>query len=270
MISLMKRIFCVAVMLTALVACTTTKFQLNQIDTRISATSQESRVRFLILHYTAIDQAASLEELSRQNVSSHYLVSDDNPTTVFRLVDETQMAHHAGISHWKSYTQLNANSIGIEIVNLGYQETPDGRRYLPYPQQQIDALIILMKDIVARHKIKPEFILGHAEIAPQRKPDPGPLFPWKQLAEAGLIVLPDMDQVRTQQAVFTQQLPEAIWFQKKLAEIGYATPQTGVLDAETKNVLAVFQTRYRPSQYDGAADAETAALLEVITRKLLP
>ncbi len=237
----------------------------TRLETSIVAKSQESRVRFLIIHYTDLDQATSLKVLSQRNVSSHYLVGNDDPVTIYRLVDEERMAWHAGVSHWNGYTQLNASSIGIEIVNTGLKETPAGRSYTPFPASQMQALIGLIKEIVARHRIKPEHILGHAEIAPQRKTDPGPLFPWKMLADAGLIRWPDADQVQLRQALFEQQLPDIGWAQKKLARIGYAVPQSGVLDKETRNVLTVFQMRYRPAQYDGMLDAESAAMLEVLT-----
>lgn len=235
------------------------------VDASKTAVGQESRVRFLILHYTALDQANSLRVLTEQEVSAHYLVGNDNPTTIYKLVDESQMAYHAGLSDWKGYSKLNPASIGIEIVNLGYKEGPDGRSYYPFPQYQIDALIPLIKEVVARHKIPAENILGHQEIAPQRKPDPGPLFPWRQLADAGIISWPNADQVAQQKALYDQQLPETSWFQKKLAQHGYLIPQTGELDDATRNVIAAFQTRYRPAKFDGIPDAETAALLDVLT-----
>lgn len=236
-----------------------------RLDTSKSAVSQESRVKFLIIHYTALDMPTSLRVLTQQEVSAHYLVGDDNPTTIYRLVDENQTAYQAGLSDWKGFSRLNPSSIGIEIVNLGYQDGPDGRTYQPFPQYQIDSLIPLIKDIVARHHIKPENILGHQEIAPQRKPDPGPLFPWKQLADAGLIPWPDAKQVAALRAGYEQQLPDIAWFQKKLAQHGYATPQTGMLDDATRNVLIAFQARYRPARFDGYPDAESAAILEVLT-----
>ena len=239
-----------------------------RIDSSISAKSQESRAQFLILHYTAIDLPTSLKVLSTQGVSSHYLLGDDSKATLYRLVDESQTAHHAGLSEWRGRTYLNPSSIGIEIVNLGYKETPEGREYIAFPQTQIDKLILLIKDITARHKIKPENILGHSEIAPQRKPDPGPRFPWKQLADAGLIPWPDSQQVALKQTEFEQQLPDIVWFQQRLLQHGYATPQTGLLDDATRNVVKSFQTRYRQEKFDGMPDAATAAILDVLTRKL--
>ena len=224
-------------------------------------------MQFLILHFTSIDQARSLRVLSQQGVGSHYLVGDDQPTTVYRLVDENRAAYHAGVSSWKTYTHLNASSIGIEIVNFGYQESPTGRYYQPFPQQQIDAVITLAKDIVARHNIKPENILGHVEIAPQRKRDPGPFFPWKQLAAAGLVFWPNEADVMIQKAIYEQELPDIVWFQKNLSDIGYAAPKTGLWDQETTNVLIVFQTRYRPTLFDGIPDAHSAALIDIVSKQ---
>ena len=140
--------------------------------------------------------------------------------------------------------------------------------YAPFKQAQIDQLILLLKQIVARHGIKPENILGHSDIAPQRKQDPGPMFPWKQLADAGLVAWPEASRVAARLPMFQQQLPDVAWFQRKLALHGYAVPQTGELDQATRTVLTVFQSKYRQSLYDGAPDAETAAILDVLTSPL--
>ena len=151
-----------------------------------------------------------------------------------------------------------------QIVNPATRTTPEELWY-PFPQAQIDELIPLLKDIQARYNIAPENILGHNEIAPQRKQDPGPLFPWRQLADVGLIVWPDANRVAAQRLIFEQQVPDAVWFQKKLAQHGYATPNTGVFDEATRNVLIAFQMKYRNTLFDGTPDGETAALLEVLT-----
>ena len=234
-----------------------------RINTDYTAISQDSRAQFLILHYTAVDFAGSLNELSRGPVSAHYLVNE-SPPTIYQLVDENHRAYHAGRSSWQGQTMLNAASIGIEIVNLGYQETTNGRVWFEFAQPQIDTVIALVRDIVQRHGIKPERILGHHEIAPQRKQDPGPRFPWKQLADAGLIAWPDADLVALKKIAYTQQLPDTAWFQEKLAIHGYAVPRHGEFDEATRNVIASFQMRYRPAVFDGVPDADTAALLEVV------
>lgn len=234
------------------------------IDNRYTAMSQDSRVQFLILHYTAGDFPGSLKILTEGPVSSHYLV-DIDPPTVYRLVSENRRAFHAGVSYWKGNSPLNASSIGIEIVNQGYIDTPEGRVWFDYPKEQIDVVIALVKKIVTQHGIKPDHILGHSDIAPQRKTDPGPRFPWKRLADEGLIVWPDAAQVAQKQRAYEQQLPNIEWFQKKLAQHGFAVPLNAELDEATRNVLSAFQMKYRPARFDGMPDAETAALLEVLT-----
>ena len=234
------------------------------IDTSYTSISQDSRVQFLILHYTALDFPRSLKALTEGSVSSHYLVND-NPPTIYRLVNEDSRAWHAGVSYWKGHTQLNASSIGIEIVNPGYQDTPEGRIWFDYPKEQIDAVIELVKMIVAEHGIRPERILGHSDIAPQRKTDPGPKFPWQRLADEGLIPWPDAKLVVQKQMDYERQLPNISWFQEKLSEHGYAVPLHGEHDILTRNVLRAFQMKYRPTRFDGTPDAETAALLDTLT-----
>ncbi len=234
------------------------------IDRTYTAVSQDSRAQFLILHYTALDFPTSLKVLTQGGVSSHYLVRDD-PPTIYQLVDENRRAFHAGVSSWKGQALLNAALIGIEIVNLGYQNTPQGRRYFNFPEAQIDAVIALVKKIVAEHGIKPDRVLAHSDIAPQRKPDPGPLFPWKRFADAGLILWPDASQVAMKRPAYEQDLPDIAWFQQMLTKFGYAVPLNSELDEATVKVIAAFQMKYRPSLFDGMPDAETAALLEVLT-----
>ena len=233
------------------------------IDTSYTSTGQDSRVQFLVLHFTSSDFPSALKILTEGPVSSHYLVRDD-PPTVYRLVDEGRRAYHAGVSSWKGYTMLNANSIGIEIVNRGFQGTPETGAWQDYPAAQMDAVLRLVEDIVRRHEIHPDRIVGHSDIAPQRKVDPGPRFPWKRLAEAGLIAWPDTAAVAARRAEYQERLPEIAWFQKKLARHGFAIPDHGELDAATRNVIAAFQMRYRPERFDGNPDAETAAMLDVL------
>lgn len=233
------------------------------VDTRYSAVGQDSRVQFLVLHFTSSDFASSLEILTQGPVSSHYLVRDD-PPTVYRLVDESQRAYHAGVSSWKGYTMLNGNSIGIEIVNRGYQGTAESGAWEEYPAAQVDAVMGLVEDIVRRHGIRPDRIVGHSDIAPQRKVDPGPRFPWKRLADAGLIAWPDAAAVAARRDEYLERVPDAAWFQKKLARHGFAVPESGELDVATRNVIAAFQMKYRPARFDGQPDAETAAILDVL------
>ena len=249
-----------ALALALLAGCATSPY-----DTTYNSVGQASRVRFLVLHYTVADKPASIKILTEQQVSAHYLLTDDPQPIIYRLVDETRSAYHAGNSSWKNYTQLNNSSIGIEIVNAGWKDTPEGRVFAPFPPAQVDALVGLVKDIVQRHGVVPENVLGHSDIAPLRKQDPGPLFPWPRLAQEGLVKWPDAGRVALVRPAFDAFLPDVAWFQRKLAMHGFALPQTGVLDEATRTTLAAFQMKYRPADFAGNPDADTATLLEVLT-----
>lgn len=235
-------------------------------DTRFPSANHDSRVQFVVVHYTSTSLERSLALLTHGEVSAHYLIADDAPATVYQLVDESQRAWHAGESEWLGRTWLNSSSIGIEIVNPGYRDTPAGRVWYPYTDAQVTALVALLKDIVKRYDIDPRHIIGHSDIAPLRKLDPGPLFPWKRLAEECLAVMPDPQAVARQQVQFDVSLPSISWFQQELAKLGYATPQTGELDVATHHVLAAFQMHYRPSRFDGVPDAQSAAILQVLNQ----
>jgi len=249
-----------ALMLVMLAGCANTL----QIDRSHPSANQDNRVQFVILHYTAASLERSLALLTRGEVSSHYLIGDDERATVYQLVDESRRAWHAGDSQWDGRTWLNSSSIGIEIVNPGYKDTPNGRLWYPYSEAQIEHLVALLQDIVKRNGIAPRYIIGHSDIAPMRKLDPGPMFPWQRLAEKGLGVWPDARAVAQQKARFDVNLPSIAWYQQQLARFGYATPQTGELDVMTRNVLAAFQMRFRPARFDGEPDAQTAAILQVL------
>lgn len=231
------------------------------------AVSQDSRAQFLILHYTAVDLEQSIRILTQQRVSSHYLVTDEPTPRIYRLVDEDRRAWHAGISAWDGHAMLNGNSIGIEIVNLGYRSGADGNptAFQPYPPAQVELIVELVRDIVKRHQIRPDRVLGHSDIAPQRKVDPGPLFPWKRLADEGLVLWPKEDAVKEARALYEAAVPPVTWFQEALAKHGFLVAQHGQLDEATRRVIAAFQMKYRPSSYDGQPDAETAALLTALT-----
>jgi N-acetylmuramoyl-L-alanine amidase len=250
-----------ALLLALLAGCATGP----RIDHTYTATGQSPRVKYIVLHYTVQDKPTSIKILTGPRVSSHYLLTDDAEPVIYGLVPETEMSWHAGVSSWKGYTNLNTSSVGIEIVNGGWKETPEGRVYAPFPQAQVDALVALVRDIEKRYNISPENVVGHSDIAPGRKQDPGPMFPWKRLADEGLSIWPDATRVAAVRPAFDAQLPDIIWFQKKLAAFGYGVQQTCVFDEQTKNALSSFQSRFRQANLDGNPDAETATLLEVLT-----
>lgn len=141
----------------------------------------EKPINMVIVHYT--DMLSAEEALQRlcdpaSKVSAHYLI--DKQGQIFQLVDEAHRAWHAGVSSWEGETDINNGSIGIELDNGGHTHGPE-----PFPDEQIRSLLVLLKDLVDRHKIQPHRILGHSDIAPGRKIDPGPLFPWDILAKHG-------------------------------------------------------------------------------------
>ena len=200
-------------------------------------------VSILVLHYTGMpDAAGAIERLTdpASKVSSHYVVAEDGQ--VLRLVDEEKRAWHAGKSHWRGIDNINSASVGIEIVNPGHEFG-----YRPFPDAQIDALIPLVGEIIGRHAITRGNVVGHSDIAPARKQDPGELFPWYRLAKLRL-ALPRP----------TRNLMDPQWsdagFLLALARFGY-----DVTD-ELAAVVA-FQRRFRPELLDGTVDGECRAIL---------
>lgn len=234
------------------------------IDRSYSAKGQDSRALFLVLHYTVANFEQSLKILTEQEVSAHYLVSDETPPKIYQLVDESRRAWHSGPSFWRGHRMLNASSIGIEIVHPGVLHLPQGDLWLPYRDDQIDLVVRLVQDIVRRHQIRPERVVGHSDVLPQDKTDPGPRFPWKRLADLGLIHWPDATRVAAERSRFEAQLPDVAWFQRQLATHGFEVATHGQLDGPTRRVVAAFQMKYRPTKFDGTPDAETAALLHVL------
>lgn len=233
------------------------------IDRSYTSQNQDSRALYIVLHYTVLDWEKSLKVLTTGGqVSAHYLVRD-NPVASYALVDENRRAWHAGASFWAGNTNLNSASIGIEIVNAGYLDGPGGRVYAPFPQAQVDEVIALVRDIQKRHNVRPERIIGHADIAPGRKQDPGPNFPWKQLADAGLIPWPDGPAVLVKTLEHEVAPRDVAWLQERLARIGYNVSRSGQMDVLTREVVSTFQMKYRPRDISGTVDAETAALIEV-------
>ncbi|HEY0524490.1 MAG TPA: N-acetylmuramoyl-L-alanine amidase [Stellaceae bacterium] len=210
----------------------------------------------LLLHYTGMPSAGAALDRMRDpaaEVSAHYMIDEDG--TVYRLVPEDRRAWHAGRSSWDGETDINSASIGIEIVNPGHEFG-----YRPFPEPQMAAVDALCRDVIGRHPIPPHRVLGHSDVAPQRKEDPGELFDWPRLARAGIGLWPDFAA-----APATDPPADVAAAQALLAAIGYAVPQSGVLDAETAKVLTAFQRRFHPSRCDGALDDETCRRIAAVT-----
>ncbi|NBN76993.1 N-acetylmuramoyl-L-alanine amidase [Microvirga tunisiensis] len=219
----------------------------------------------IVLHYTGMqDGESALQRLCdpRAEVSAHYLVEEDG--AVLQCVPEARRAWHAGTSFWKGETDINSRSIGIEIVNPGH-----AWGYRPFPPAQVEAVIALVADIAARHAIAPWRILAHSDVAPERKDDPGELFPWDLLAARGLVhhVPPvPVSGGRFFQEGESGQPIEAL--QSMLAIYGYNIRVSGVFDAQTAAVVRAFQRHFRPERVDGIADASTIATLHQLLTSL--
>lgn len=224
-------------------------------------------ISLLILHYTGMATGKAALERMRDadaKVSAHYMVEEDG--RIFQLVDEEKRAWHAGVSEWQGETNINSNSIGIEIVNGGhYHPNADGS--LPsFPDVQINAVIALSKDIMKRQGDLT--VLGHSDIAPARKIDPGENFPWQGLAAAGLGYWPDMqtDDRRILFEAGTRDRGVAI-LQSGLAHIGYGARVSGVMDEETKLIVEAIQRRYRPGKIDGVVDIQTMEIVKALVEQ---
>lgn len=216
----------------------------------------------IVLHYTGMQSgAAALERLCdpAAKVSSHYLVEEDG--RIFRLVPEERRAWHAGLSFWKGETDINGRSIGVEIVNPGHEFG-----YRPFPDAQIEAVIALLGDIRSRWSVDDARIVGHSDVAPARKEDPGELFPWKRLAQAGhgLWVEPEaapglpLSEGEEGAGVFA--------LQAGLTRLGYDSAPSGKYDADTTTIVRAFQRHWRPEKVDGIADGMTRARLIALLR----
>lgn len=194
----------------------------------------------LLIHYT--DMVSSKEALNwlinpLSQVSAHYLI--DETGSIYQMVEEDKRAWHAGTSYWKDQTDINSASIGIELANPGHSHG-----YHPFPEIQIESLLKLSEGIRKRWNIPPSRILGHSDVAPQRKQDPGHLFPWETVAKEGLGLWPEMAHVDKSLDVI-----------KSLSQIGYE------ISSPTHALLA-FQRHFQPHKLDGVADEETLSLLQ--------
>jgi len=252
-----------------------------------------SRVSIVVIHHTTADFDDSLRILtqpSSNSVSSHYLIPEPDDSSydksklqVRGLVSEGNRAWHAGVSHWAGKTGLNDQSIGIELVNQTYcrastvidEETdrPIGRIcFFPdFADSQIALLVDLLGEILKRHPdVQPTHIVGHADIAPDRKIDPGPRFPWQRLYRLGYGAWFDDETVIRYWEQFTQQPMPVRNVQSALKAYGYGIEVTGVLDDQTHNVLRAFQMHFRPSEVSNEATPTTVAILYALIEKYYP
>lgn len=204
---------------------------------------RDQAVSMVVLHYTGMENAAVAIERLRDpaaKVSCHYLVAEDGQ--VLRMVPEEKRAWHAGKSWWRGVRNVNDASVGIEIVNPGHEFG-----YRPFPDEQMEALIPLLADLVRRHDIPRANVVGHSDVAPARKQDPGELFDWARLARHGLAVGRPV-----------KGLVDPLWtdggFLLALDRFGYDV-------SDPLAATVAFQRRFRPELIDGTIDGESRAIL---------
>ena len=259
---------------------------------KVESENANERIRFLVMHYTAIDFDRSLRALTLPSsgpVSSHYLIPQRGDPSyphdelrVYQLVDEQRRAWHAGPSKWEDREQLNDHSIGIEIVNTAschppMEQTKQGICFFPeFDREQIDLVIALSKDILARNPdITPTRVVGHGDILPQYKNDPGPRFPWQTLAQAGIgawyddaTVIHHYDKLQENSEATPADIEKT--FVNLLAIYGYGIDPENTSPEEVALYTTAFQYHFRPSKVDGVIDHHSHAILLALVEKYFP
>lgn len=214
----------------------------------------------LLLHYTGVETAAKAIDwltTAESQVSCHYAI--DEAGVVTQMVAEDMRAWHAGESFWAGESDINSISIGIEIHNPGHEWG-----YVEFPDVQLRAVEALCLEIIGRHRIRPERVLAHSDVAPRRKQDPGEKFPWGRLARAGIGHWVRPEAVNSAEPGLAAGVagPLVAEVQMRLASYGYGIEPNGLVDAQTEFVVAAFQRHFRPARVDGAIDQSTITTLE--------
>jgi len=261
----------------------------------VESANQDTRVRIIVIHHTSEDFQGSLDILTKDSsnpVSSHYLIPEPGDTSyedkdlkLYSLVPEDARAWHAGLSYWDGKTALNDMSVGIELVNQTYcrrseqpippeqaDREPDRICFFPdFAESQLNILTDLLAGILARHpEIKPTDIVGHSDIAPQRKIDPGPRFPWQRLYRMGYGAWYDDDTVFKYWEQFRQDMPPVLTLQTALKAYGYGIELSGEHDIQSRNVVRAFQMHFLPWRVSSEFNDETAAILYALLEKYHP
>lgn len=222
----------------------------------------------IVLHYTGFaDTKTAIARLTTAGteISAHYIVQEDGK--IIQCVPESRRAWHAGASSWAGESDVNSASIGIEIVNGGHD-----RGLPPYPLRQIAAVIALSRGIMIRRNIPRHRVVGHSDIAPGRKQDPGEHFPWQLLADSGVgYYVSPVKIVAGPTLAVGSTGSEVRALQEGLVQLGYDLPITGQYDFPTLEVVTAFQRHYRPALFDGIADRSTVSTLRtLLARRSIP
>jgi len=225
--------------------------------------ARKQPISILVLHHTASSLPSALDSLQGRSkghmVGVHYLVSDEQPKArIFRMCPDSLAAFHAGKSAWGKFEGLNQSSVGIEIVNY------DGNIH-PYPKPQVDAVLALAQHLVTTHRISPENVVAHSDIAIGRKIDPGSLFPWEYFAANGVGAWPDAKDVQVFRILLKSKKLTTPEIQQLLRVYGYRLDDNS--EKTLRLAIEAFQRHFRGSKVDGVADDETVAILQALVKK---
>ena len=249
------------------------KFQVDS-STYISR-GKEERIKFIILHYTALDNVGSIRELTG-GVSAHFLVLDEDDNKIYSLVPLEQRAWHAGVSAFRGRTNINDTSVGIEIVNDGiakeYRSDPNPYHpydhYVDYKPIQIEKVAQIIKYVAEKYNIPARNIVAHSDIAPSRKKDPGAKFPWKELYDKYNIGAwydeADKQEFMDEEKFNATSIRE---IKDELRKYGYEINRFDEWDKESKDVVYAFQLHFNPKNATGEMDLETFAILKALNKK---
>jgi N-acetylmuramoyl-L-alanine amidase len=270
--------FCLTLPLISCVATTEPRFVID--DQSYQAQGKNERINFIVLHYTAEDEPTSLELLTTKNVSAHYLIPKADNDKIYHLVPDNERAWHAGSGGFAGRTVLNDTSIGIEIVNDGIQLPYRGslksqnlayhptEHFVDFKEVQVRKIAQLVTDLTKRYDIAPKNIIGHSDMAPSRKIDPGAKFPWERLyKEYGVGAWydeADKQQFMNQQAFELQSIAD---IKQALRDYGYQINNTEEWDKPSRNVIYAFQLHFRPDNLSAEMDLETYAILRALNKK---
>ena len=249
------------------------KFQVDS-STYISR-GKEERIKFIILHYTALDNVGSIRELTG-GVSAHFLVLDEDDNKIYSLVPLEQRAWHAGASAFRGRTNINDTSVGIEIVNDGiakeYRSDPNPYHpydhYVDYKPIQIEKVAQIIKYVAEKYNVPAKNIVAHSDIAPSRKKDPGAKFPWKELYDKYNIGAwydeTDKQEFMDEEKFKATSIRE---IKDELRKYGYEINRLDEWDKESKDVVYAFQLHFNPKNATGEMDLETFAILKALNKK---
>lgn len=268
-----KNCFVVLLVSFMLVSCTKINYNIDKNSYR--AIGKNSRIKFIILHYTATSDEGGLKTLTTENVSAHYLITSKDKDPIYNLVDEHERAWHAGISKFKDRSNINDTSIGIEITNLGVKPNSDGYgffipydNYIEYSEGQIKKIAFLLQYLIKKYNIKPKDILGHSDIAPLRKIDPGAKFPWERLyKEYGIGVwYRERDKKFFMNPRVFKRTPIKM-IKEELRKFGYNINSSEEWDEESKRIVYNFQAHFNPKKATGQMDLESYAILKALNKR---